>query len=502
MTRSDFVSATRKINRHLAEVLGRGPAAVIGTLETAAEGSSRPVHNSALILDQGRIIGRHDKLLLPTYDVFDEARTFEPGSRTELFEVRGHQIGIGICEDLWTVPLEGQPPYSRVPGQELAEQGAEMILCPSASPFQGGRQQIREQVFAEQSRQWGIPLALSNLVGGNTELVFDGGSFLVQPTGQVQRLPAFVPQLSLTEDLPAETSAGLEEEPVELIADALVLGIRDFLHKCGLKKVVLGLSGGIDSAVVCVLATEALGAENVTAVAMPGPYSSTGSLDDARELAQRLGISFEVVPIVDAYQRMHDDLEPVLGSGDWGVAQENLQSRLRGTILMTMANRSGAMVLATGNKSELSVGYCTLYGDMCGGLAPLGDVSKQMVYQLARLDRYRDQVPAATIEKPPSAELAPDQLDTDSLPPYDQLDAILSAWVEQRLSYEEIVALGLPEAAVQRVIQLIELSEHKRRQSPPILRVTPRAYGVGRRVPLARSLDGWQYRNETGVDSV
>ena len=495
VTRPDFVSAVTRLNRHLAESLKSGPAAIFGTLEPASEGASRPVHNSAWAVDGGRILGRHDKILLPTYDVFDESRTFEPGSDAKPIEVRGQSVGIAICEDLWTVPVPGQPPYPRQPGKELVDKGAGWILCPSASPFHDGRPHVREQVFAEQSRQWGVPLALANLVGGNTELIFDGGSFLVHPDGRCLRLPAFESAVSCV-DLLNESG----HEPCQTgdsLADALILGIEDFLGKCGLKKVVLGLSGGIDSAVVAVLATAALGPENVTGVAMPGPYSSEGALTDAQALATNLGIHFEVVSIEDSYRKMHADLETLLGEGDWGVAQENLQSRLRGNILMTIANRTGAMVLATGNKSELSVGYCTLYGDMCGGLAPLGDVSKQGVYQLARLDRFQGQIPVSTLEKPPSAELAPDQVDTDSLPPYDQLDAILTAWIEERRSFAEIVASGIPEEAVRQVIRLIELSEHKRRQSAPILRVTRRAYGVGRRVPIARSLDGWQYRSET-----
>ena len=495
VTRPDFVSAVAQLNHHLAESLSAGPAAVFGTLEGAAEGASRSVHNSAWVVDGGRILGRHDKILLPAYDVFDESRTFEPGGEAQPIEIRGHSVGIAICEDLWTLPVPGQPPYPRQPGKELVDKGATLILCPSASPFHEGRHLVREQVFCEQSRQWGVPLALANLVGGNTELIFDGRSFLVKPDGNFLRLPTFESAVFCVDEL-SDSEAEVGQQG-EALAEALILGIQDFLGKCGLQKVVLGLSGGIDSAVVAVLATAALGAENVTGVAMPGPYSSDGALTDAEELARNLGIDFEVVSIEETYQKMHTDLESLLGSGDWGVAQENLQSRLRGNILMTIANRTGAMVLATGNKSELSVGYCTLYGDMCGGLAPLGDVSKQGVYQLARLDRFQGQIPISTIDKPPSAELAPDQVDTDSLPPYDQLDAILTAWIEERRSFAEIVAQGIPEESVRQVIRLIELSEHKRRQSAPILRVTPRAYGVGRRVPIARSLDGWQYRSQT-----
>ena len=497
VTRPDFVSSVEKMNQRIAEDLESGPALILGSLRTSPEGSSRDVYNSALILDQGRLQGFHDKILLPTYDVFDEARTFEPGGEASVHSIRGKKVGIAICEDLWTTTLSGQPTYSRDPGQELVEQGAEILLSPSASPFHAGRKKIREQVFAAQSKRWGVPICLANLVGGNTELIFDGGSFLMDPGGAIERCPSFSSHVALVGGVAKSgLDAALEdtdEESLQEIADALILGISDFFQKCHHETAVLGLSGGIDSAVAALLAVEALGSEHVRGVGMPGPYSSIGSQEDAVDLAQRLGIDFQMISIQESYTQMRSSLEPVLGTGNWGVAQENLQSRIRGTTLMTLANSMpGAMVLATGNKSELSVGYCTLYGDMCGGLAPLGDLSKQQVYGIARLEKFRGRIPDSTLDKPPSAELAPDQVDTDSLPPYEQLDAILSGWVEQRLSFQEIVDLGIPEESVRSVIRLIEISEHKRRQSAPILRVSPRAYGVGRRVPIARSLDGWQ----------
>ncbi|NCF55436.1 MAG: NAD+ synthase [Planctomycetia bacterium] len=497
VTRPDFVSSVEKMNQRIAEDLESGPALILGSLRKAPEGSSRDVYNSALILDQGRLQGFHDKILLPTYDVFDEARTFEPGGVASVHSIRGKKVGIAICEDLWTTTLSGQPTYSRDPGQELVEQGAEILLSPSASPFHAGRKKIREQVFAAQSKRWGVPICLANLVGGNTELIFDGGSFLMDPDGSIERCPSFSSHVALVGGV---SQSGLDaafedtnEESLQEIADALILGISDFFQKCSHETAVLGLSGGIDSAVAALLAVEALGSGHVRGVGMPGPYSSIGSQEDAVDLAQRLGIDFQMISIQESYTQMRSSLEPVLGTGDWGVAQENLQSRIRGTTLMTLANSMPrAMVLATGNKSELSVGYCTLYGDMCGGLAPLGDLSKQQVYGIARLEKFRGRIPDSTLDKPPSAELAPDQVDTDSLPPYEQLDAILSGWVEQRLSFQEIVDLGIPEESVRSVIRLIEISEHKRRQSAPILRVSARAYGVGRRVPIARSLDGWQ----------
>ena len=466
---------------------------VVGTVRPSPPGSGRSVHNSAAVIDGGKIIGYADKILLPTYDVFDEARTFEPGTEVRLFEVAGQKIGIAICEDLWSDEVPGQPFYDRDPGKELVELGAEIILSPSASPFQRGRIGVRQQLFIDQAQRLGVPVAVSNLVGGNTELIFDGSSLLAKPDGSIEALCPFVEQVRVVGESVTDLEETTPEQEVSEIVGAIVLGIRDYFRKCSIEKAVIGLSGGIDSAVTALLAVEALGAQNVCGVGMPGPYSSDGSVEDARELADRLGIEFELISIVETYRALREGLEPVLGEGDWGVAQENLQARIRGTILMTIANRSAAMVLATGNKSELSVGYCTLYGDMCGGLAPLGDVSKRDIYAIASLERFAGKIPTSTIDKAPSAELAPDQRDEDSLPPYDQLDAILKSWVEDRQSITDILLQGNPPQVIEKVVGLIELSEHKRRQSPPILRISSKAFGMGRRVPIARSLDGWQF---------
>ncbi len=491
--RADFVCAVETATEELSAQLTGSIVVVVGTVRSSPPGSARKVHNSAAVIDGAKIVGYADKILLPTYDVFDEARTFEPGAQVHLFEVAGQKVGIAICEDLWSDEVPGQPFYDRDPGKELVELGAEIILSPSASPFQRGRIGVRQQLFIDQAHRLGVPVAVSNLVGGNTELIFDGSSLLAKPDGSLDLLSPFVEEVRIVGESEAETDENTPLDEVSEMVGAIVLGIRDYFRKCNIEKAVIGLSGGIDSAVTALLAVEALGAKKVRGIGMPGPYSSTGSVEDARELADRLGIDFELISTVETYRTLRQELEPLLGQGDWGVAQENLQARIRGTILMTIANREAAMVLATGNKSELSVGYCTLYGDMCGGLAPLGDVSKRDIYAIASLERFAGQIPTSIIDKPPSAELAPDQRDEDSLPPYDQLDAILKSWVEDRQSITEILQQGGPPQVIEKVIGLIELSEHKRRQSPPILRISSKAFGMGRRVPIARSLDGWQF---------
>ena len=494
VTRPDFIAAVERVTVDLARKLSGKATVVVGTLRRSQDGAARPVHNSAAVIEGGRIVGYSDKILLPTYDVFDEARTFEPGGAVGVHQICGRQVGIAICEDLWTDSVPGQPGYSRDPGQELVDAGAEIILCPSASPFHRGKSAVRRQLFIDQATHFGVDVVLANLIGGNTELIFDGASLLATPDGSVEMLPAFSEEVRIVgEQRSATPPPGDEIGEVEEISDALILGIRDYFLKCGIDRAVIGLSGGIDSAVTALLAVKALGASKVLGVGMPGPFSSEGSLEDARDLARRLGIDFEEVSIDPVYRTFRSTMEPLLGTGEWGVAQENLQARIRGTVLMTISNRESALVLATGNKSELSVGYCTLYGDMCGGLAPLGDVRKREVYAIAQLECHEGCVPEATLDKPPSAELAPHQRDEDSLPPYDQLDEVLEAWIEGRQSARDILANGSDAEMVERVVQLIESSEHKRRQSAPILRVSPQAFGIGRRVPIARSLDGWQF---------
>jgi len=448
-------------------------------------GAGRPLLNSAAIIESGAIVAWRDKVLLPSYDVFDEERYFEPGATNTPVKLAGQRVGVLICEDLWrNAPGTGRR-YHRDPAAELAERGAELILCPSASPFHQDKAGVREQIFVEEARRLELPIAVCNLVGGNTELLFDGLSCLVDDGGVRARAAGFRPDLVVTEVLAAPQSVALGPppgSPIERTAEALVLGIRDYYSKCGVSRAILGLSGGIDSAVTAVLACAALGAENVRAVGMPTRYSSRGSITDAQELALRLGMPFELVDIDDIFASVLTSLPAeVAGS----LAEENIQARARGVVLMALSNHDGGMVLAPGNKSELAVGYCTLYGDMCGALAPIGDVLKGDVYLLARLRRFEGAIPAAIIDKAPSAELRPDQTDQDSLPPYEQLDAVIRGFIEEGRGAAELTA-ELGAELVDSVVGLIQASEYKRKQSSPTLRVSPKAFGYGRRMPIAR----------------
>ena len=449
----------------------------------------REATNSAALLQNGGILATRHKTLLPTYDVFDEDRYFEPATENLPVTFNGQKIGITICEDIWNdEDFWKDRRYPHNPAVDLANAGAKLLLNISASPWHLGKNNTRREMLANLAAKTGCPLLYCNLVGGNDELVFDGASMAFDGTGQLGAEGVFFGEDFLVVDTAKPGFIGpqlMEDE--ESIYRALVLGLRDYVHKCGFKSVVLGLSGGIDSALTAVIAVEALGPENVRGVSLPSQYSSQGSLDDAQTLAQTLGIQHDVIPIQNAFESVKAELQPVFAGRKEDTAEENIQARLRGVILMAMSNKFGSLLLTTGNKSELAVGYCTLYGDMCGGLAVISDVPKTMVYRLSNwINREQEIIPPASITKPPSAELRPNQTDQDSLPPYDVLDAILEAYVVQYKSPAEIVEAGFREADVKRIVKLIDFNEYKRRQAAPGIKVTSKAFGVGRRIPIAQ----------------
>jgi NAD+ synthase (glutamine-hydrolysing) len=443
----------------------------------------------------GRVAVRH-KTLLPTYDVFDEDRYFEPATENTPVMLDGRKIGITICEDIWNdEDFWPQRRYQHNPPVDLAAAGAEIIFNLSASPWHLGKNRTRHEMLRSLAVKTQRPVVFCNQVGGNDELVFDGASLVFDPEGRLLASGRLFEEDFVIVDLaepgaqvPDVAKAACDEE---LIYKALVLGLRDYLHKCGFKSAVLGLSGGIDSAVTAVLAVAALGRDNVRGLSLPSQFSSQHSLDDARVLAERLGIAYDVVPIQPGFETLTQSLKPVFAGRPQDTTEENIQARLRGVILMGLSNKFGSLLLTTGNKSELAVGYCTLYGDMCGGLAVISDVPKTMIYRLARwINRSQEIIPESSITKPPSAELRPDQCDQDSLPPYDVLDAILDLYVVQGKSGAEIAVAGFDEATVRKVIRLIDLNEYKRRQAAPGLRVTTKAFGVGRRIPIAQKFSG------------
>ena len=449
----------------------------------------REAVNAAALLQHGKILATRAKTLLPTYDVFDEDRYFEPARENACVDFNGRKIGLTVCEDVWND--EGfwhDRRYRRNPARELAAAGAQIIFNASASPWHLGKNRTRHEMLASLAATTKCPLVYCNSVGGNDELIFDGMSLVFGSGGQLLAEGAAFREdfvIVETDDVTAITAPAIADE--EKLYRALVLGLRDYLHKCGFKSAVLGLSGGIDSALTAVLAAEALGAENVRGVSLPSQYSSPGSLDDARVLAENLGIRYDVIPIQPMFLAAKAQLAGVFAGRAEDTAEENIQARLRGVILMAMSNKFGSLLLTTGNKSELAVGYCTLYGDMCGGLAVISDVPKTMVYRLSEwINREREIIPRDTLTKPPSAELRPDQTDQDSLPPYDVLDAILEAYVVAGNAPAEIIASGFDQATVERVVRLIDVNEYKRRQAAPGLKVTSKAFGVGRRMPIAQ----------------
>jgi NAD+ synthase/NAD+ synthase (glutamine-hydrolysing) len=484
--------STLQLERLAAETAALPLGLIAGYVGPSPSSTGKRATNSAAVLAGGNILFRQTKMLLPTYDVFDEARYFVPAESQSLLLWYGRKIALTICEDAWNdKQFWERPLYRRDPVQELAHCGAEMLISINASPYHMGKRAQRHEIFAATARRHGIPVVYVNQVGGNDQLVFDGTSFAMDATGRVAASAA-----SFAEDLilfDSETGAGDLHDNLSDECDAayaaLVLGTRDYIRKCGFERVLVGLSGGIDSSLTAAIAVDALGARNVTGVGMPGPFSSEGSLRDARALAQNLGIRFEVVPISPIYDEFLRALDPLFAGAPRDVTEENLQARLRGATLMALSNKWGALVLTTGNKSELAVGYCTLYGDMCGGLAVISDVPKTLVYELSRVANHRHPgaIPESVFEKPPSAELRPDQKDSDSLPPYVILDQVLRAYVEDYQAPRQIARdLGLPLETVVDIVNKVDRNEYKRQQAAPGLKVTSKAFGIGRRFPIAQ----------------
>ncbi len=488
LLKQSFVAQSLAALGRLATATGK-TALLVGFVGENPTRPGREVTNSAALLQAGQVLAVRTKTLLPTYDVFDEDRYFEPAAENQPVDFGGCSLGLTICEDIWNDDdFWPERRYRANPPADLAAAGAQVIFNLSASPWSLGKTRTRFEMLRSLAQKLHRPVVFCNQVGGNDELVFDGASLVFNASGElIAQARLFEEDLLVvdTEVAPAVEFVGPCDE--ELLYKALVLGLRDYFHKCGFQSAVLGLSGGIDSALAACLAVAALGKENVHGISLPSQFSSPGSLDDARALAHNLGIRYDVLPIQPVFEACKAQLKPVFAGRPEDIAEENLQARIRGTLLMALSNKFGSLLLTTGNKSELGVGYCTLYGDMNGGLAVISDVPKMMVYRLAKwINRDRDIIPAASITKAPSAELRPNQTDQDSLPPYDVLDAILEAYVVQGKSAAEIVAQGFAEATVRRVIRLIDQSEYKRRQAAPGLKVTTKAFGVGRRVPVAQ----------------
>ena len=494
--KSRFVPENLAVLDELQKRLSK-PALLVGFVDHN-EGRGKPFHNAAALLQAGEPLQKTHKSLLPTYDVFDEDRYFEPARQIAPLNFRGHRIGVTICEDIWTERYLPRPLYDVDPVRALVTQDAEMILNVSASPFSLRKPSVRREMICGLAGTYQRPIFYCNAVGGNDQLVFDGNSIAVNASGQLlAQLPPFE-EASIIVD--SESAPSLKIVSVDIVQElyaALRLGLRDYLAKCGFKSAVLGLSGGIDSAVVAAIAVDAVGADNVTGVSMPSQFSSRGSVLDALALVKNLGIQCLQVPIADAFAVFKAQFKEVFAGRTEDATEENMQARLRGMTLMALSNKFGHIVLSTGNKSELAVGYCTIYGDMAGGLAVISDVPKTMIYELARFINSeasragkREIIPASTIEKPPSAELRPNQKDQDTLPPYDVLDAILRSYVEDNLSPAEIIAQGFDEKTVRWVQRRVDLNEYKRAQAAPGLKVTSRAFGVGRRMPIAQRYVG------------
>ncbi len=478
----------------LARLVGslRGIGVLLGYVERRQPGRpGRRLHNAALLFEDGKVLARARKALLPTYDVFDEARYFEPGRRLTSVSFHGLTLGLTICEDIWgEYEFSGQSLYRQDPVERLARRGVNLLINISASPYHLGKRELRHGLISRIARRHGFPVIYVNQVGGNDELIFDGNSLAVTAEGEPAAWAAdFAPDLIVFD---TEAAAGERHQvsgsPEEELARALTLGVRDYARKCGFSGALVGLSGGVDSSLVAALAVRALGRENVVGVLMPSPYTSRQSIEDATALAAGLAIRTLSVPITGIFSAYLEELAPAFAGRAADTAEENIQARVRGNLLMALSNKFGHLLLSTGNKSEIAVGYCTLYGDMSGGLAVISDVPKTMVYRLARhLNREREVIPAPVLVRPPTAELRPGQTDQESLPPYEVLDPILKFYVEERLSPAEIAARGFDLGLVEEVVARVRRNEYKRWQAPPGLKVTTKAFGLGRRYPIAQA---------------
>ncbi len=492
LCRSQFVPKCLQALDYLSDEVGQVPL-LVGYVDTTPDGFvGKPYRNAAALLQGGKIVQKVWKTLLPAYDVFDERRYFEPNESCEPIVWNGVRLGVTICEDIWTEEFLQSPLYDRDPATELAEKGIDVLINLSASPFCVGKPERRVKMLSEVAKTLEVPLVYCNCVGGNDQLIFDGHSLALDSKGRpTAMLEGFEEQCVLVdtaEQGSEDEILSMESCEEETIYKALVLGLRDYMHKCGITKACLGLSGGIDSALTAVIACDALGGENVHGLTMPSQYSSGGSVDDSIELAKKLGMRCDTVAIADTFETVKKSMSPVFGDLPEDVTEENMQARIRGLFLMSLSNKTGSMLLTTGNKSELAVGYCTMYGDMCGGVAVISDLPKMKVYAVSRwINREREIIPWDTIEKPPSAELRPDQKDQDTLPPYEVLDAILELYVEKQISATEIIEdHGFEENLVRWVQRRVDLNEWKRFQAAPGLRVTSKAFGMGRRMPIVQ----------------
>ncbi|HET7101197.1 MAG TPA: NAD+ synthase [Terriglobia bacterium] len=492
--RHDFIERSEAELSRLTHLLPDIPA-LIGYVRASGVQMGKGVSNAAALVSRGKVLLDYVKILLPFYDVFDESRYFEPGNSVGIFDLQDVRIGVTICEDIWNDKnFWRKRLYPRDPVEEITQAGARILLNIASSPYSTEKIQLRYDMLRTIAAEHRIPVAYVNHVGGNDQLILDGSSMAFSAAGTlVARAQSFEEDMVVFDT--AGTLSDIHDAPtseIDSVYRALLLGTRDYMRKCGFKEAIIGLSGGIDSSVVATLAADALGPENVRAIAMPGPYSSPGSVTDAEELAKRLGVDFRIIPITSIYDDYIRTLEPSFKGCAADATEENIQARIRGNILMALSNKLGAMVLSTGNKSELAVGYCTLYGDMAGGLSVIADLPKTMVYSLARyLNRQTERIPRSSIEKPPSAELKADQRDQDTLPPYETLDVILKSIIEERLCAKDIAAkykidLPLVEDAMLRVTR----AEYKRQQAAPALKVTAKAFGMGRRYPIAQKFIG------------